>query len=336
MAPLELKSSQFRRERQATWQHLEQVVDRIDRLGSAGLAPRELSRLPILYRSTLSSLSVAQAVSLDRNLLDYLNALSIRAYLCIYGSRSNPLEVIARFFGQRLPAEVRAIRWFVVASAAILGLGAVAGLLLTQAQPDYFYAFVPDGLAQGRTPTAATEVLREALYPEETVTEALWAFASFLFTHNSAVGLLAFGLGIAFGVPTVLLLFINGLTLGAFSALYVDRGLGAEFFAWLLIHGVTELLAIVLCGAGGLLLAKTVVFPGRHSRLANLAIDGRRAAVVICGAIALLFCAALLEGLGRQLILDMDWRFGIASASAVVWLGYFGLAGRSFAGRNDD
>ena len=336
MAPLELKSSQFRRERQATWQQLERLVDRMDRSGPAGLTPRELSRLPILYRSTLSSLSVAQAVSLDRNLLDYLDALAVRAYLCVYGSRSNPLAVIATFFGQRLPAEVRAIRWFLLASAAILGLGTVSGLLLTQAQPDYFYAFVSDGLAQGRTPTASTEVLREALYPEETVTEALWAFASFLFTHNSAVGLLAFGLGIAFGVPTVLLLFTNGLMLGAFSALYIDRGLGVEFFAWLLIHGVTELLAIALCGAAGLLLAKTVVFPGRHSRLANLAVEGRRAAMVMCGAIALLFCAALLEGLGRQLILDMDWRLGIASASAVVWLAYFGLAGRSPAGHRHD
>lgn len=336
MAPLELKSSQFRRERQATWQQLERLVDRIDRSGAAGLSPRDLSRLPILYRSTLSSLSVAQAVSLDRNLLDYLEALSVRAYLCVYSSRANPLEVVSRFFGQRLPAEVRAIRWFLLASFAVLGLGAVSGLLLTQADPDYFYAFVSDGLAQGRSPAASTATLREALYPEETATEALWAFASFLFTHNAAVGLLAFGLGIAFGVPTVLLLFTNGLMIGAFSALYIDRGMGVEFFAWLLIHGVTELLAIALFGAAGLLLAKTVVFPGRHSRLANLAIEGRRAAIVVCGGVALLFCAALLEGLGRQLILDTDWRFAIALGSAVAWLAYFGLAGRSPAGGGDD
>ena len=47
---------------------------------------------------------------------------------------------------------------------------------------------------------------------------------------------------------------------------------------WLMIHGVTELLAIVLCGAAGLMLGDAIAFPGAQSRLANLAQHGRRAA----------------------------------------------------------
>jgi len=62
-------------------------------------------------------------------------------------------------------------------------------------------------------------------------------------------------------IPVFLLLFLNGLTLGAFSALFASRGLAGDFWGWVLPHGLTELLAVVLC-AGGLVLAQALLFPG--------------------------------------------------------------------------
>jgi len=50
----------------------------------------ELQRLPILYRAALSSLSVARTIVLDRNLLLYLETLSTRAFLAVYGPRAQP------------------------------------------------------------------------------------------------------------------------------------------------------------------------------------------------------------------------------------------------------
>ena len=103
-------------------------------------------------------------------------------------------------------------------------------------------------------------------------------FASFLFTHNAEVGLMAFALGFVAGVPTALLLFGNGLTLGAFSALFFSRGLGLAYLGWLLPHGVVELTAAVLCGGAGFALARGVLFPGTRyaGRVAPAArADGR-------------------------------------------------------------
>jgi uncharacterized membrane protein SpoIIM required for sporulation len=143
--------------------------------------------------------------------------------------------------------------------------------------------------------------------------------------------MLCFALGFALGLPTVILLVQNGLMLGAFYALYVSRGLGLELGGWLFIHGVTELLAIVLCGAAGLALGGAVAFPGAHSRLANLAATGRLAARVVIGAVGLLLVAGLLEGLGRQLITDTSLRYAIAATTAVAWCLYFGFTGRDRA-----
>ena len=154
------------------------------------------------------------------------------------------------------------------------------------------------------------------------------AFASFLFTHNAGIGILCFALGAVFGIPVVYLLFVNGLTLGAMCALFASRGLGTDFLAWLAIHGTTELFAIILCGGAGFLLADGMVRPGRQTRLAALAARGRPAAVLVLGAVAMLLVAALLEGLGRQLVQETWQRFAIGGAMLAFWMAVFTLGGR--------
>jgi uncharacterized membrane protein SpoIIM required for sporulation len=202
-------------------------------------------------------------------------------------------------------------------------------MALVDQDADRYYSFVPQGLAAGRGPASSTEELRGTLYARMGAAETLAAFATFLFRHNSEMGLLAFALGFAGGVPTFFLLFVNGLVLGAFAALFQSRGLGPELWAWLLPHGVTELLAVVLCGAGGLVLGQALVFPGRHTRLENLALRGREAGVLVVGAVAMLFVAGLIEGVFRQTVMDVVARYAVAISSAVFWTWYFTSAGRA-------
>jgi uncharacterized membrane protein SpoIIM required for sporulation len=142
------------------------------------------------------------------------------------------------------------------------------------------------------------------------------------------VSLLAFAVGFAGGVPSALLVFANGLVLGAFAALYHSRGLSVELWAWLLPHGVTELSAVVLCGGAGLALGQALVFPGRRDRRAALARRGREAAVLVVGAVAMLFIAALVEGIFRQRVHSVPVRYAVAAAFAVGWALYFSRAGR--------
>jgi len=328
MAEVELRSTQFRREREKGWVELERLIARTERSGPQSLSPQDLARLPVLYRAVLSSLSVARGITLDRSLLLYLENLATRAYLCVYAAHSSLPRILAGFFGRRLPACVRGARWHILLATLCMAAGVLVGLVLTLGSADWFYAFVDAELAGGRTPAATTEALRSVLYEQPALSEALSEFAAFLFSNNAKVGMLCFALGFAFGVPTVYLLFANGLMLGAFVALYADHGLTVELAAWLMIHGTTELFAIILCGAAGLMVAESLVFPGRNSRLVNLARRGREATALVMGALVMLFAAALLEGLGRQLILDPALRVVIGAAALAGWLAWFGLAGR--------
>jgi uncharacterized membrane protein SpoIIM required for sporulation len=323
-----LKSAQFRKEREGAWRELEELLDRVEKKGLRSLSAAELNRLPILYRSATSSLSVAQAISLDKNLLDYLNALVGRAYLSVYSTKRKALTALAEFFTYWFPHTFRRYFVFMAASTALLLLGVLTGYQMTVADPERYYSFVDEEMASGRNPAASTEELREVLYSTE---EDGWlgAFATYLFTHNSKVGMLCFATGFAAGLPVIYLLFTNGLLLGAMAALYDSRGLGFEFWGWVLPHGVTELGAVCLCGAAGMVLGSSLVFPGRHTRLQNLAIRGREAAVLAVGAVALFFLAGLIEGIFRQLVHNLAVRWTVVGVTTVFWTWYFLFLGRN-------
>ncbi|WP_299399864.1 stage II sporulation protein M [Pelagibius sp.] len=323
-----LKSYEFRREREASWRELETLIAKAEKSGLKSLQAEQLLRLPSLYRAALSSLSVARSISLDQNVVSYLDSLCARAYFQVYGSRANFFEAVGGFFSHSFPAAVRAAFWPIVIAGFWMVLGSAVGFFLVQASGEWFYSFVPSDLAGGRTPASSTESLQGALYDGADTAERLYTFATYLFTHNSRVALMAFALGFALGVPTILLMFYNGLILGAFLALYDDRGLVWELAAWLSVHGTTELLAIILCGGGGLVLARAIVFPDQHSRLDSLARRGRAAGTLAVGAVVMLLVAGLLEGFARQLVTDITTRYVIGGTFLVFWITYFTLAGR--------
>ncbi len=321
-AELQLKSHRFRMEREADWRRLEALLARVEGGSAASLSYEEMVALPGLYRSALSSLSVARAISLDRSLVDYLEALCARAYFFVYGARSTLGERLRGFFARAWPRAVQDI-WRETLIAAALGvLGTLAAYLLVVHDPDWFYSFVPQGLAAGRDPSATQEALRATLYDSHG-DKWLSVLATYLFTHNAQIALLAFALGFAFCAPTAVLLIYNGCMLGAFLALFVQRGLGFEAAGWLFIHGVTELFAVTLAGAAGFRIGWSLAFPGRRARLDAAADAGRTAATVMGGVVVMLIVAGLLEGFARQLIqLDLA-RYAVAGVSALVWGVYF-------------
>jgi len=317
-----LKSQRFRQAREEDWRRLERLMDKAEKGSASKLTDTEILAVPVLYRSTLSALSVARETSLDQGLIDYLETLSARAYFFVYGSRATIQDRLVAFFRNDWAAAVRSLWRETLISAALMLVGALVGAWLVTQEPEWFYAFVPADLSGGRDPGASTETLRSTLSGADGA-EGLSAFAAYLFTHNAQVALLAFALGFALCLPTCLLIIYNGATLGAFCALFASRGLGFELGGWLLIHGVTELFAVILAGAAGLRIGWSVAFPGRRLRLDAAVEAGRTAGIAMGGVVVMLMFAGLLEGFGRQLIADTGLRYAVAAATALIWGLYF-------------
>lgn len=326
---LALRSAEFRKGREKSWRDMENMISRIEKSGIASLSAEEVQQLPLLYRTVVSSLSVARNIVLDRNLLLYLENLSLRSYLVVYGPRTGMLQSLYKFFRFNFPQYVRDIRWHLLLIFIVLAAAAIAGYLLVRSDLSYYTMLMPESMVQSRTVNSSPEELMEVMFDSwPGLNETLVFFATYLFQHNTMVGIFSFALGFALGVPTIILIGYNGLVVGAFVGLHFEKGIGIHCLGWLSIHGITEFLAILLCAAAGLLVAQKIIFPGALTRVESLAIYGRKAASIMAGSVAIFFCAAILEGFFRQGVNSTPGRFVVAAITAVFWLFYFTQVGR--------
>lgn len=334
-APLnaDLRSVRFRREREPGWKRLEDLVARAEQGGIARLSFEEARDLTATYRQTINSLSVAREISLDQALLAYLDNLAARAYLVIYAPQTGIRNLFVRLFARGIPQAFRRSIGVLLIGFGLMFIGAILGYALVMRDPSWFYTFVPGQLADGRGPAASEEVLRASLYGDEGHAQnALASFATFLFSHNTQVAILVFALGIFCALPTAFLTFYNGTVVGAFFAVFAQKGLGYDVFAWLSIHGVTEISAICVAAAGGAQLGLAVLLPGDLTRRDALRTKGRDATKLLILAAVMLMAAAILEGFFRQTVQSPGLRLAIGWGMGAFWLTWLLLAGRDTGG----
>lgn len=328
-APPRIRSARFRAEREADWRRLEALVGKVERSGVRSLDFAEAQDLATLYRQATNSLSLARAISLDKGLLEYLDALSARAYLAVYAPQQALGGLIGNLILRGIPRAARRSLPLILLAFLIMITGAMAGYLLFVDDPTWYNTLLPAELAQDRGLTSTREDLRRVLTDGDgTPMDSLTAFASFLFSHNTRIAILIFSLGVLACLPSVVLTFYNGMVLGAFAALHVDRNLGQELAGWLSIHGVTELSALAIACAGGLQLGFGVLFPGEMPRRDALRHRGRDAVKLALLAALMLVVAAILEGYFRQTVQDTDLRLTIGWGMGAFWLLYLSAAGR--------
>ena len=115
---------------------------------------------------------------------------------------------------------------------------------------------------------------------------------------------------------------------GAFVALHAHRGLAHEFTGWMLIHGVTELGAIVIFAAAGLKLGELMLFPGRHSRVDALPCMAPRSARWLSAAYSCCWWRRCSKASFGETVVNTDQRLAIAFVTFLLWTLYFTFAGR--------
>lgn len=320
-----LRSDRFRLEREGDWRRLEDIIKRMERGGLRRVGDEELLALPTLYRTAASSLSVARETSLDVATLTYLESLVQRAWFQVYGPRKGLFGWLREFFLGGWSRAVREIWLDICIALFVCVAGTIVGWILVVQSQDWYYRLVPTGFQDTRVPGASREQLMETLGTETDKNAELSVFAAQLFSNNAGVSILAFALGFAFGIPSLMLLVYNFAVLGAMMWLFAGQGLEWEFAAWLSVHGTTELFAIILSGAAGMHIGRSMAFPKDVSVLEAAGESGRRGAVVMVGVVIMMAIAGLLEAFPRQLVPGTESRFIIGGAFLTFWLAYFFL-----------
>jgi uncharacterized membrane protein SpoIIM required for sporulation len=317
--------------REALWRRLGKLLER----GESGLGKlddEELEELGRLYRMAATHLALLRGFGSATRTRDRLNDLVVRAHHLLYRQpkKTRRKRPGLAWFLIALPLTVRRTWKFHLLAFVVLMGGALYGFLGCAFDPEWSLEVIMDE----RTAYASQAELREVL--DESFgsgnTENLGgktAFSAFLWQNNVRVALLAFFSGFLLGLPTLLLLFFNGLSLGAMSYSFHHRELDYEWWAWILPHGITEMLAIILLAGGGLWMGRILLDPGHQTRAQALREARGGIFTLALAAFPMLALAAFLESFLRQSSMGLDMRYTFATASALLWALYLVLAGRN-------
>jgi uncharacterized membrane protein SpoIIM required for sporulation len=144
-------------------------------------------------------------------------------------------------------------------------------------------------------------VAREENATDDRLSGRKGTFSGFLMTHNTKVSIFTLALGMTWGVGTMIMLFYNGVILGAVAADYLLAGQTKFLFGWLLPHGSFEIPAILIAGQAGLVLGSALIGWGKRTSVkSRLRQISRDLMTLIYGVGVMLVWAGLVEAFLSQ------------------------------------
>lgn len=314
-------SAHWLEKRKPYWNRLEQLTTSTGRRSVRSLTHREIQELALLYRQAASDLSRVREDPTGTQLAIYLNQLLGRAHNLIYMARRAGPRGILRFYSAEYPLIFRRMFGNVAAAFTVFAAGALAGLLLSLANPGFpRYLLGPQML---------DTIARHQMWTQSIVTVKPLASSAIL-TNNLFVSFFTFALGITAGVGTLWMLVLNGLLFGVVNAACWNEGMLLPLWSFVVPHGVLELPAIFIAGGAGLEIARGMLFPGVLTRRASIEQAGARGARLVLGAIPLLLVAGTVEGFVSPSNIPAALKFALGGALALLLTLY--LCGKGAAG----
>ncbi len=245
------------------WTELDEILVLNERDPYRRMHFGEIKRLHYLYQRASSDLSKIRTFTAEQAIYAYLESLVGRAYAMIHAGRQETVRFsFWRWFWETFPRTFRRRRRAFYLSLAIMMAGALFGGGAIVWDPDAKAVLMPFSHLQM---DPADRVAEEEAAQGERLRGQKSRFSAFLMTHNTRVSIFVLALGMTWGIGTVLLLYSNGVMLGAVAADYIRAKQSLFLAGWLLPHGVVEIPSILLAGQAGLILAGAMI--GRKSAL---------------------------------------------------------------------
>ena len=117
----------------------------------------------------------------------------------------------------------------------------------------------------------------------------------FYIANNIGIAFQCYVSGTLFGLGSLYYLAFNGAFGGAVAGYVTSIGFAETFFPFIATHSAFEVTAVVLSGAAGLRIGRSVLLPGRLPRVASLQLAARETSVIVLGSAVMLVIAAAIE-----------------------------------------
>jgi len=294
------------------WSRLEELLT-IRRLSGA-----ESDELVERYQQVATHLSVVRTSAPDASLIAYLSSLLARARNKAAGTRVTGWRGVATFFTERFPAALYRLRWWWIGCFAANAIVAAVMMWWLIEHPR-----AEQSLLSAREVDQLVNNDFAGYYSEYAASH----FAAQVWVNNAWVSALCIALGIL-GVPVVYLLFNNIANLAIIGSIMMRHDRGELFWGLILPHGLLELTAVFVAGGVGIRLFWSWIEPGDQSRTASIAREGRTAATVALGLVAVLLITGVIEAFVTPSGLPTWARVGIGVLAELVFFAYVFVLGR--------
>ncbi len=320
-----MKQKTFEQLREAHWSSFSEELDSFNQ----GYRMRNSERATDFveeYQRLTRDLSVAKARGYSRRLIASLNALVVRGHNVIYVYRAGFFRAALQFLVSGFPGRVRRERGYVFVAAAMF-MGPMLAMVFAIFQaPEWVYSVMSASQVSGLE--AMYDPSAESLWRERQ-SDGDFQMFGFYIMNNISIAFQLFASGLLFGLGSVSYLVFNGVAIGAATGHLLHAGYSQTFLSFVAGHGSFELTAIVLAGAGGMMLGHALIAPGEQSRLAALRFRARSAVEILLGAGFMLLIAAFIEAFWSSSSFVVAWvKYVVGIALWIVVLGYLIFSGR--------
>jgi uncharacterized membrane protein SpoIIM required for sporulation len=286
--------------------------------------------IPARYRRLCQQLALARARGYSPVVTARLQALMQRGHNLLYRTPAPRWQRAAEFLLADFPRLVRSEAGCMWAAAALFAVPLVAMFALLQRYPELIHGLMDPGqVAQ-----------LERMYDPASDSNKLgrdsgsdWQMFGHYIMNNISIGLRTFASGLLFGVGTILVLIVNGVSIGAVFGHLQQIGSGDPLWRFVAGHAPFELTAIVIAGGAGLRLGFNLIAPGQRRRIDALVAGGTKGAKLCLGIAFMLLVAAFIEAFWSSTQSIPAWiKF---SVSGVLWTLVFAWLWRGGRGGSD-
>jgi uncharacterized membrane protein SpoIIM required for sporulation len=266
-----------------TWRQLTPQLEALER--SRNHSATEALQAIELYRALGRDLSISRRLLPGSRITKALERSYAKLHSIIYRKPHDWRARTLTLFREEIPEVVRELRPAIFWVTLLFVLSAGAGWWLVATYPELISILASEQMING--------VERGRLWTEGMLNVAPSSLISLgILSNNIAVSLMAFCVGVFFGLGTFYIIATNGLMLGAMFAFTHQHGLAGELLKFVTAHGVVELSVICLAGAAGTMLGEALIRPTHPTRRESFQHAAAKTSRL------LLLCALLLIGCG--------------------------------------
>lgn len=282
------------------------------------LAPEKIDALINMYRNIVADLARARSSKTDHETIQYLNSLAILGHQLLYPNLGEKKAHQPSFFF-RFPMTVREYVAPFMLATVLFFVPAVIAYVAVINHPEIGYELVPDQFLDFKP------AQNDNIHAIPSITRPV--AASEIMTNNIQVTFLAFALGVTAGLGTCMVLIYNGVHLGSIAAWMQLHGNAYALWGWIMPHGGTEILAIILSGTAGFILGNALLRPGALSWKDSLKQAAKPALTIELGCIIMLIVAGIIEGFISPSSMPYLWRIVFSLSLLGLWGIYFSFGG---------